>query len=136
MLVSTIVASVYQSQFVMEILARHMDVDKVAFTGSSVTGPKIIKASAESNLKKVHILLPSRHLSSLQVTLELGGKSPMIVCDDADLDQALAAADIGLFINHGQCCCVASRKQSYFQILMSSLCWAVVFRYLRSAWCI
>ncbi|EER18795.1 Aldehyde dehydrogenase, putative [Perkinsus marinus ATCC 50983] len=78
-----------------EILARHMDVDKVAFTGSSVTGPKIIKASAESNLKKV--------------TLELGGKSPMIVCDDADLDQALAAADIGLFINHGQCCCVASR---------------------------
>ncbi|EEQ99187.1 Aldehyde dehydrogenase, putative [Perkinsus marinus ATCC 50983] len=63
--------------------------------GGPDVGPKIIKASAESNLKKV--------------TLELGGKSPMIVCDDADLDQALAAADIGLFINHGQCCCVASR---------------------------
>ncbi|EER13291.1 Aldehyde dehydrogenase, putative, partial [Perkinsus marinus ATCC 50983] len=78
-----------------EILARHMDVDKVAFTGSSVTGPKIVKASAESNLKKV--------------TLELGGKSPLIVCNDADLDQALAVSDIGLFLNHGQCCCAASR---------------------------
>ncbi|KAF4677940.1 Aldehyde dehydrogenase [Perkinsus chesapeaki] len=78
-----------------ELIARHMDIDKVAFTGSSVTGPKILKASAESNMKKV--------------TLELGGKSPMIVCDDADLDQALAASDIGLFLNHGQCCCAASR---------------------------
>lgn len=47
-----------------EILARHMDVDKVAFTGSSVTGPKIVKASAESNLKKVPILLPPRRLNS------------------------------------------------------------------------
>mmetsp|Transcript_29749 Transcript_29749/g.25454 ORF Transcript_29749/g.25454 Transcript_29749/m.25454 type:complete len:111 (-) Transcript_29749:316-648(-) len=70
-----------------EMIARHMDINKVAFTGSSVTGPKILKASAESNMKKV--------------TLELGGKSPMIVCDDADLDQALAASDIGLFLNHG-----------------------------------
>merc|ERR1711920_835685 len=44
-----------------------------------------------------------------RVTLELGGKSPMIVCDDADLDQAVAAADFGLFFNAGQCCCASSR---------------------------
>jgi len=44
-----------------------------------------------------------------RVTLELGGKSPMIICEDADLDQAVAAADFGLFFNAGQCCCASSR---------------------------
>jgi aldehyde dehydrogenase (NAD+) len=78
-----------------EPLARHMGVHKVAFTGSTAVGKLIQKCSAESNLKKV--------------TLELGGKSPLIVCDDADLDQAAMAAHIGLFLNQGQCCCASSR---------------------------
>jgi aldehyde dehydrogenase (NAD+) len=78
-----------------EPLARHMDVDKVAFTGSSAIGHKIEIMAAESNLKRV--------------TLELGGKSPMIVMPDADLDQALAAAHLGLFLNQGQACCASSR---------------------------
>jgi len=76
-------------------LALHMDVTKVAFTGSTKVGRLIQQYAAESNLKKV--------------SLELGGKSPLIVCDDADLDQAVNAAHIGLFLNHGQCCCASSR---------------------------
>jgi len=51
--------------------------------------------SAESNLKKC--------------TLELGGKSPLIICDDADLDQAMEVCHLGLFLNQGQCCCASSR---------------------------
>jgi aldehyde dehydrogenase (NAD+) len=78
-----------------EIIARHMDVDKVCFTGSSAVGHKIVSMAAESNLKRV--------------TLELGGKSPMIVCADADLDQAVEAGQNGLFFNAGQCCCASSR---------------------------
>merc|ERR1719454_427527 len=76
-----------------ELLGRHMDVDKICFTGSSAVGHKIIEMAAQSNMKRV--------------TLELGGKSPMIVCEDADLDQAVAAADMGLFFNAGQCCCAS-----------------------------
>ena len=76
-------------------LATHLDVDKIAFTGSSKVGHEIVKYSANSNLKKV--------------SLELGGKSPLIICDDADLEQAADAAHIGLFLNHGQCCCASSR---------------------------
>ncbi len=76
-------------------LARHMDVNKVAFTGSTEVGHEILKASAESNLKRV--------------TLELGGKSPNIVFADADLDEALEGAFFGLFFNQGQCCCAGSR---------------------------
>jgi len=76
-------------------LAAHPDVDKVAFTGSTKVGHEIVKYSANSNLKKV--------------SLELGGKSPLIICDDADLEQAADAAHIGLFLNHGQCCCASSR---------------------------
>jgi len=78
-----------------DILARHMDISKIAFTGSSAVGHKIVIASGESNLKKV--------------TLELGGKSPLIICKDADLDQAAVSAHVGLFINAGQCCCASSR---------------------------
>ncbi|CAG8475399.1 3103_t:CDS:2 [Ambispora leptoticha] len=63
--------------------------------GSTVTGRKILKAAAESNLKKV--------------TLELGGKSPNIILEDADLDQAIKWAHMGIFFNHGQCCCAGSR---------------------------
>jgi aldehyde dehydrogenase (NAD+) len=78
-----------------DMIARHMDVSKVAFTGSSAVGHKIAVAAGESNLKKV--------------TLELGGKSPLIICKDADLDQAAVAAHVGLFINMGQCCCASTR---------------------------
>merc|ERR1719160_1879271 len=77
------------------MISRHMDIDKVAFTGSSAVGKKIIVAAGETNMKKV--------------TLELGGKSPLIICKDADLDQAAVAAHVGLFINAGQCCCASSR---------------------------
>ncbi|KAK5003061.1 Aldehyde dehydrogenase, partial [Elasticomyces elasticus] len=76
-------------------LAAHMDVDKVAFTGSTVVGRQIMKAAAGSNLKKV--------------TLELGGKSPNIVFDDADIDNAISWVNFGIFFNHGQCCCAGSR---------------------------
>lgn len=76
-------------------IAKHMDVDKVAFTGSTPVGKMIMSMAAESNLKKT--------------SLELGGKSPLIVMPDADLDQAVQAAHIGLFLNQGQCCIASSR---------------------------
>ncbi|KAI7906766.1 aldehyde dehydrogenase domain-containing protein [Cokeromyces recurvatus] len=78
-----------------EALSRHMKVAKVAFTGSTAVGRAVMRAAAESNLKKV--------------TLELGGKSPNIIFDDADLDQAVRWAHKGIFFNHGQCCCAGSR---------------------------
>ena len=76
-------------------IARHMDVDKVAFTGSTEVGHLIMEAAAKSNLKRV--------------TLELGGKSPNIVFADADMDEAMEGAHFGLFFNQGQCCCAGSR---------------------------
>jgi len=76
-------------------LSSHMDVDKIAFTGSTVVGRQIMKAAASSNLKKV--------------TLELGGKSPNIVFDDADIDNAISWVNFGIYFNHGQCCCAGSR---------------------------
>ena len=76
-------------------IARHMDIDKVAFTGSTEVGHLIMEAAAKSNLKRV--------------TLELGGKSPNIVFADVDLDEAVEGAHFGLFFNHGQCCCAGSR---------------------------
>jgi aldehyde dehydrogenase (NAD+) len=76
-------------------ISAHMDVDKVAFTGSTVVGRQIMKAAASSNLKKV--------------TLELGGKSPNIVFEDADIDNAISWVNFGIFYNHGQCCCAGSR---------------------------
>lgn len=78
-----------------QFLAEHMDVDKICFTGSSGVGHKIIHMAANSNMKRV--------------TLELGGKSPLIVCEDADLDKAAEIASGGLFFNCGQCCCASSR---------------------------
>jgi aldehyde dehydrogenase (NAD+) len=78
-----------------QALARHMDVDKVAFTGSTEVGHLIMKYAAESNLKRV--------------TLELGGKSPNIVFADTDMDAAVDGAYVGLFFNQGQCCCAGSR---------------------------
>lgn len=78
-----------------EPIARHMDVDKIAFTGSTPIGKLMQKCASESNLKRV--------------SLELGGKSPMIVCEDADIDKFVNAALIGLFLNQGQCCIASSR---------------------------
>ncbi|MGB8655711.1 MAG: aldehyde dehydrogenase family protein, partial [Candidatus Acidiferrales bacterium] len=75
-------------------LAAHEDVDKVAFTGSTEVGRLIIHAAA-GNLKKV--------------SLELGGKSPNVVLNDADLDRTIAGAASAIFFNHGQCCCAGSR---------------------------
>jgi phenylacetaldehyde dehydrogenase len=75
-------------------LAAHPQVDKVAFTGSTEVGKLIVRAAA-NDLKKL--------------TLELGGKSPNIVLNDADLDIAIPGAASAIFFNHGQCCCAGSR---------------------------
>ncbi|XP_055846050.1 aldehyde dehydrogenase, mitochondrial [Episyrphus balteatus] len=77
------------------ILSNHLDVDKVAFTGSTEVGKLIQQASAQSNLKRV--------------TLELGGKSPNIILADSDMDYAVETSHFGLFFNMGQCCCAGSR---------------------------
>ncbi|MFO0848478.1 MAG: aldehyde dehydrogenase family protein [Gemmataceae bacterium] len=76
-------------------LAKHMDVDKVAFTGSGEVGKLVMAAAAHSNMKRV--------------SLELGGKSPNVVFADADLEAAVEGAYFGLFFNQGQCCCAGSR---------------------------
>ncbi|KAL9226325.1 hypothetical protein vseg_002153 [Gypsophila vaccaria] len=76
-------------------LASHMDVDKLAFTGSTEIGKRVLGMASNSNLKPV--------------TLELGGKSPFIVCKDADVDKAVELAHFALFFNQGQCCCAGSR---------------------------
>ncbi len=75
-------------------LAAHPDVDKVAFTGSTATGQSILRASA-GNLKRV--------------TLELGGKSPQIVCADADLETIVPTVALSAFANSGQICIAGSR---------------------------
>jgi aldehyde dehydrogenase (NAD+) len=75
-------------------LAGHMDVDKIAFTGSHFTGQKIVQASA-GNLKRL--------------SLELGGKSPDIVFADADLDAAVPGAAMAAFANAGQICTAGTR---------------------------
>ena len=75
-------------------IVEHPDVDKIAFTGSTETG-KTVAATAARTLKRV--------------TLELGGKSPSVIFDDADLDAAVAGALYGVFYNAGQCCEARSR---------------------------
>jgi phenylacetaldehyde dehydrogenase len=75
-------------------LSAHADVDKVAFTGSTEVGRKIVNA-ASGNLKKV--------------SLELGGKSPQVIFADADLDAAIPGAASGFLFNHGQTCTAGTR---------------------------
>ncbi len=75
-------------------LSAHPDVDKIAFTGSTEVGKLIIHAAA-GNLKKV--------------SLELGGKSPNIILEDADIDAAIPGAASAIFFNQGQTCCAGSR---------------------------
>jgi acyl-CoA reductase-like NAD-dependent aldehyde dehydrogenase len=90
-------------------LAAHPDVDKIAFTGSTEVGRKIVQASA-GNLKKV--------------TLELGGKSPNIIFPDADLKYAVRGAMNAIFFNQGQVCTAGSRlfvHQSVYEQVVSGL---------------
>ncbi|KAF6841072.1 putative aldehyde dehydrogenase [Colletotrichum musicola] len=75
-------------------LVSHMDVDKIAFTGSTATGRQIMKG-ASVNLKNI--------------TLETGGKSPLVVFKDADLDQAAKWGHVGIMSNQGQVCTSTSR---------------------------
>ncbi len=75
-------------------LASHPGVSKVAFTGSTDVGRLIVQA-ASRDLRKV--------------SLELGGKSPNIILDDADIEAAIAGSTAGIFFNHGQCCNAGSR---------------------------
>lgn len=78
-----------------ESMGRHMDIDKISFTGSIRTARALLKASAETNLKRV--------------SLELGGKNPNIVFPDCDLDQALQATFWGIYANKGEVCSAGSR---------------------------
>jgi aldehyde dehydrogenase (NAD+) len=75
-------------------IAQHLNIDKVAFTGSTATGREIMKM-ASVNMKNI--------------TLETGGKSPLLVFDDADLDQAVKWAHVGIMSNMGQICTATSR---------------------------
>jgi len=76
-------------------IAAHPDIDKVAFTGSTEVGRKVMAAAAASNLKRC--------------TLELGGKSPLIIFSDADLDVAANVAHEAIMAYQGQVCCAGSR---------------------------
>lgn len=75
-------------------IASHLDIDKIAFTGSTATGRQIMKMAAV-NLKNI--------------TLETGGKSPLLVFEDADLEQALKWSHAGIMSNSGQICTATSR---------------------------
>ena len=75
-------------------LVNHQLIDKIAFTGSTEVGKKIISTSASSNKK---------------LTMELGGKSPFIVFEDADLDSAVEGVVDAIWFNQGQVCCAGSR---------------------------
>jgi aldehyde dehydrogenase (NAD+) len=77
-----------------EALVKHPDVDKIAFTGSTEVGRAIRTATAKSHKK---------------ISLELGGKSPFIIFEDADLDGAVEGLVDGIWFNQGQVCCAGSR---------------------------
>jgi aldehyde dehydrogenase (NAD+) len=83
-----------QGRVAGEYLARHPDVQKIAFTGSTATGRRIVQASA-GNLKRVQ--------------LELGGKGANLVFDDADIDEAVNGSAFAIFHNQGQACIAGSR---------------------------
>src|SRR5580700_6003631 len=77
-----------------EALVIHEDVDKIAFTGSTEVGRAIRKATATSHKR---------------LSLELGGKSPFVIFEDADLDSAVEGLVDGIWLNQGQVCCAGSR---------------------------
>ena len=77
-----------------EMIVNHPDIDKIAFTGSTTVGRRIREATAGSGKS---------------LTLELGGKSPYIVFDDADIDSAIEGLVDAIWFNQGQVCCAGSR---------------------------
>ncbi|MFI5091833.1 MAG: aldehyde dehydrogenase family protein [Candidatus Acidiferrales bacterium] len=93
-----------------EALVAHPDVDKIAFTGSTEVGRAIRKATASSHKK---------------LSLELGGKSPFIIFEDADLDSAVEGLVDGIWFNQGQVCCAGSRllmQESIADKLIAKIC--------------
>lgn len=93
-----------------EALVLHPGVDKIAFTGSTEVGRAIRKATAGTSKK---------------LSLELGGKSPFIVFDDADLDSAVEGLVDGIWLNQGQVCCAGSRllvQERVYRPLLTKLC--------------
>lgn len=91
-------------------LVRHPGVAKISFTGSTRVGREILVQSAE-------------HLT--RVTLELGGKSPNIVLPDANLDDVVGGAMMGIFFNQGEVCCAGSRlfvPKDRYQTVLDTLC--------------
>ena len=92
-----------------ELLVKHPDVDKIAFTGSTEVGRAIRSATAQSHKK---------------ISLELGGKSPFIIFEDADLDSAVEGLVDGIWLNQGQVCCAGSRllmQESVAEVLLSKV---------------
>jgi aldehyde dehydrogenase (NAD+) len=92
-----------------EALVKHPDVDKIAFTGSTEVGRAIRGATAASHKK---------------LSLELGGKSPFIIFDDADLDSAVEGLVDGIWFNQGQVCCAGSRllmQESIAEVLLAKI---------------
>ena len=92
-----------------EALVKHPDVDKIAFTGSTEVGRAIRSATAKSHKK---------------LSLELGGKSPFIVFEDADLDSTVEGLVDGIWFNQGQVCCAGSRllmQESIAEVLISKI---------------
>jgi aldehyde dehydrogenase (NAD+) len=92
-----------------EALVKHPDVDKIAFTGSTEVGRAIRAATASSHKR---------------LSLELGGKSPFIVFDDADLDSAVEGLVDGIWFNQGQVCCAGSRllmEESIAEVLLGKI---------------
>jgi aldehyde dehydrogenase (NAD+) len=93
-----------------EALVAHPDVDKIAFTGSTEVGRAIRKATASTHKK---------------LSLELGGKSPFIIFEDADLDSAVEGLVDGIWFNQGQVCCAGSRllmQESIAEPLIAKIC--------------
>jgi succinate-semialdehyde dehydrogenase/glutarate-semialdehyde dehydrogenase len=88
-------------QIVGETLLRDPRVRKIGFTGATSTGKHVMEVAAQ-NVKRV--------------TLELGGSDPMIVCDDADIDEAVSAASVGRFFNCGQACLAIKRLYLFDRI--------------------
>ncbi len=96
-----------------EALVQHPDVDKIAFTGSTEVGRAIRKATAESHKK---------------LSLELGGKSPFIIFEDADLDSAVEGLVDGIWFNQGQVCCAGSRLLMQESIADKLVGWSARFK--------
>jgi aldehyde dehydrogenase (NAD+) len=92
-----------------EALVKHPDVDKIAFTGSTEVGRAIRTATAASHKR---------------LSLELGGKSPFIVFEDADLDSTVEGLVDGIWLNQGQVCCAGSRllmQESIAEVLIAKI---------------